>query len=212
MLTRHIKGEPKMLLRVILFMSVFALLASPLMLRHSHAAATSPAPVPQTGQTLCYNSAGTVIPCVGTGQDGDINNGIVWPNPRFNDTGNGTVTDNLTGLMWTKNANLPLTYKTWQGALDYVVAMNAGTQANFSYTDWRLPSIRDLQELVDSSRSNPALSVGHPFTSVQSGYYWSATSYAGSTSSAWIVDLNGGRMDYNGKIYDGFVWPVRSGQ
>ena len=31
--------------------------------------------------------------------------GVAWPNPRFTDNGNGTVTDNLTGLIWLKNAN-----------------------------------------------------------------------------------------------------------
>lgn len=149
--------------------------------------AAPPAPVPQTGQTLCYNSAGSVISCAGTGQDGEFQNGVAWPNPRFSEPSNGTVIDNLTGLMWTKNANLPLATKNWKAAGDYVAAMNAGQRANFGYTDWRLPSIRELQGLVDLSRSNPALPAGHPFTSVQN-YYWSAT--AGVVSGAdyaWTV-------------------------
>jgi len=189
---------------------IFTLLTSPFTL-HSHAA--PPAPVPQTGQTLCYNSSGGVIPCAGTGQDGDSNTGVVWPSQRFSNHGNGTVTDNLTGLMWTRDANLPLATKTWYLALDYVAAMNAGTVANFGYTDWRLPSIRELQGLVDSSRANPALPVGHPFTSVQSDYYWSATTNASYTYSAWVVNVVNGGVDYYGKAYNSYyVWPVRSGQ
>jgi hypothetical protein len=31
--------------------------------------------------------------------------GVAWPNPRFTDNSDGTVTDNLTGLIWLKNAN-----------------------------------------------------------------------------------------------------------
>ena len=39
--------------------------------------------LPQTGQTVCYDSLGDIIPCLGTGQDGDILAGVAWPNPRF---------------------------------------------------------------------------------------------------------------------------------
>ncbi|KJU86166.1 secreted protein containing DUF1566, partial [Candidatus Magnetobacterium bavaricum] len=72
--------------------------------------------LPKTGQTSTY----------ATGDDGAIEGGVAWPSPRFTDNGNQTVTDNLTGLMWTKDANLPAATKTWQQALDYVTSMNAG--------------------------------------------------------------------------------------
>jgi hypothetical protein len=65
-----------------------------------------PAQVGKTGQTKCYNASGTEISCTGTGQDGEIRAGVAWPNPRFSISGD-CVTDNLTGLMWAKNANLP---------------------------------------------------------------------------------------------------------
>jgi hypothetical protein len=51
--------------------------------------------VPQTGQTTKYVA----------GDDGDAQMGVPWPSPRFTDNANGTVTDNLTGLVWLKNAN-----------------------------------------------------------------------------------------------------------
>jgi hypothetical protein len=54
--------------------------------------------LPDTGQTKCYRDVDTYdeIPCAGTGQDGDYN-----INPMsFTDNGNGTVTDNNTGLIW----------------------------------------------------------------------------------------------------------------
>jgi hypothetical protein len=99
--------------------------------------------------------------------------GVPWPNPRFADLGNGTVTDNLTGLMWTKDANRPGTDQLWQGALDYVAGMNAGIYPNFGYTDWRLPNVNELESLIDAERSYPALPSGHPFTNVQNSNYWS---------------------------------------
>jgi hypothetical protein len=91
--------------------------------------------LPKTGQTTCWDKNGTQIPCAGTGQDGDLQMGVPWPSPRFHDNGNGTVTDNLTGLMWTKNANLPGSTMTWYQAVDYCNSLTQG-----GYTDWRLPN------------------------------------------------------------------------
>ena len=54
-----------------------------------------PAPVEKTGQTISY----------ATGDDGDLEMGMTWPVPRFTDNEDGMVTDNLTGLMWLKDAN-----------------------------------------------------------------------------------------------------------
>jgi hypothetical protein len=65
-----------------------------------------PCPIPQTGQEISD----------ATGDDGDLQMGVPWPNPRFTDNGDGTVIDNLTGLMWAKNANIYGT-RTWSEAL-----------------------------------------------------------------------------------------------
>src|SRR5215510_3669335 len=60
--------------------------------------------VPQTGQTRCLDAAGSPINCAGTGQDGAIQAGVPSPSPRFSDMNDGTVKDNLTNLIWLKNA------------------------------------------------------------------------------------------------------------
>jgi hypothetical protein len=77
--------------------------------------------LPQTGQTKCYNAFGVQIACVGTGQDGEYQMGAGWPDPRFTSSGD-CMTDHLTGLMWSKNSDLPNGTMNWQGALDYVKA------------------------------------------------------------------------------------------
>ena len=169
----------------------------------------------KTGQTTCYDSWGNVISCAGTGQDGGIQAGMAMPGPRFTDHSNGTVTDNLTGLMWTKNANLPATYMTWQQSLDYVNGMNTGIYPNFGYTDWRLPNRKEFHTLTDFSRYNPALPSDHPFLNVLVGYYRSSTSYANDPDYAWVIDMWIGGI-YAGYEADkssvGYIWPVRSGQ
>jgi hypothetical protein len=57
---------------------------------------------PATGQTTCWDSAGAVIPCAGTGNDGDIQAGATL---SYTDNGDGTITDNNTGLMWAKKSD-----------------------------------------------------------------------------------------------------------
>lgn len=118
--------------------------------------------LPQTGQTTCYDTAGDVIACAGTGQDGDIHAGVPWPDPRFIDNGDGTVTDNLTGLMWTQDGNAPGplacspgTAKTWQGALDYVTCLS--TNSYLGHSDWHLPNVKELESLINVGQNDSAV-------------------------------------------------------
>jgi hypothetical protein len=175
-------------------------------------AQAAPADVPETGQTTCYNAVGTAIACAGTGQDGDLKAGVAWPAPRFT-VGTGAtaacVTDNLTGLMWTQDGNLPAGTRTWQLALDYA---NGLTLCGFS--DWRLPNVNELESLVNSEAASQAAFLNtQGFTGVQASNYWSSSSYAGSPADAWIVDiLYAGHVYAVSKSVINYVWPVRAGQ
>lgn len=188
---------------------------------YSFAHANPPAELPVTGQSSCYDTAGTVISCSGTGQDGDIRAGIAWPVPRFTDNGNGTVTDNLTGLIWLKNANCTTTvggiYRTsgnltWENAFTWINALRSGycglTDASVA-GQWRLPNLNELESLIDEQTFFPSLPIGHPFASVQTSYYWSSSSY---TNYAWVVSMYEGSMTYVNKTTKLYVWPVRAGQ
>jgi len=85
-----------------------------------------------------------IVSCSSTGQDGEYQSGEPFPEPRFTDHQNGTVTERLNGLIWTKDANLPNGTEGFQSAQDYVPGMNAASYENYGYTDWRLPNIREL--------------------------------------------------------------------
>jgi len=184
--------------------------------------------LPETGQKKCYNSSGTESSCAGTGQDGEIKAGVEWPNPRFTVSGD-CVNDNLTGMMWAKNGNLPNGAKTWQGALDYVASINSGSGL-CGYKDWRLPNVNELVSLVNfgeaGNKSTWLSSQG--FSNVQgsnyhsgSGFsnYWSSTTMedymalpAVRPVNAWTVGMRHGAVRFYSKSDLYYVWPVRSGK
>lgn len=163
--------------------------------------------LPQTGQTKCYDEAGTEIDCSGTGQDGDIRAGVSWPSPRFTDNGDGTVTDNLTGLMWVKSPDS--NGRAWNDAVDYCNNLDFA-----GYTDWRLPNVNELESLVNADKSNTATWLNSQgFSNVQqSRPYWSSSTRASSKGVALNVNMNYGYVDYSNKLLNEYVWPVRSGQ
>jgi len=169
----------------------------------AYARAAYPAEVFRTGETKCYNVVGLRIPCSGTGQDGDIRAGTAWPWPRFIDNWDGTVTDRLTGLEWTRDAGA---VKPWPEAFDYVKALTTG-----GHSDWRLPNAVELQSLIDDSRAYPAIPWPNPFINVWSfGCDMSLTSCDYTTSDAWAMHMGNGVVFYEGRTDNVFIWPVRS--
>jgi hypothetical protein len=157
----------------------------------------------QTGQTISYAAS----------DDGDVQRGVPWPDPRFTVTTNAgdvVVSDNLTGLMWTQHANLAGAVR-WTNAVDFCDNL---TYADFS--DWRLPNVLELASLVDFGNSGPALPSGHPFVNVQiigeEVWYWTSTTYAGLGIIGWRLEFFAGLMTIEDKSDNYFVWPVRDGQ
>jgi len=173
-----------------------------------------PSPVPKTGQTTCWDQSGSPIDCAGTRQDGELQKGVST-DPRFTDNGDGTVKDNLTGLIWLKNANC-FGYLQWYDAVarpNTLASGACGLSDGSAAGAWRLPNIKELQSLIDFAQIYPALPAGHPFSMVQSSTYWSSTTNLYNQSLAWGVFLPSGDVYYASfKYYHYFVWPVRGGQ
>jgi hypothetical protein len=161
-----------------------------------------PTPVPQTGQTTSY----------ATGDDGDLERGVALVTPRFTDNGDGTVTDNQTGLIWLRDADC-FGNRTWEEALsdsNGLASGSCGLTDGSNAGEWRLPNVKELTSLIDYSQFNPALPSGHPFNNVQSNRYWSSTTFLDGHNAWYVNTLYGDAYLYN-KGYDCYFWPVRGG-
>ncbi|HLK10509.1 MAG TPA: DUF1566 domain-containing protein [Candidatus Binatia bacterium] len=181
---------------------------------------------PATGQTTCWDSGGSMIPCAGTGHDGDTRAGATL---AYVDNGDGTITDVNTRLTWEKQSNgdgsvhdIANTY-TWDQVFSmHVTALN--TPPCFAgHCDWRAPNLKELESLVNLENSAPAVSSAFntgctsPCTVLtcsctQGGLYWSSSNLATFTQDAWPVDFSDGNVPANSSKANAFdVRAVRGG-
>ncbi len=180
--------------------------------------------LPVTGQTTEYSA----------GDDGAYKKGTDLPSIRFCDNGDGTITDNMTGLMWIKNANAiqalypafdnfvdPDLYfivgcpsysgdgaVSWAKAQTFIAGLNSGTYPcgvtkTPRYTDWRMPTVNELETLINYSEQCGSLN-SQGFSDVScTMYYWSCT-------AATITAPNGLSKDVAWSV--GFPYATASGR
>jgi hypothetical protein len=97
----------------------------------------------------------------------------------------GTVTDTKTKLVWQQTA--PAAPYGWANAMTYCPTLGA----SLGGTGWRLPTIKELQTIVDDSLKSPSIDpTAFPATPVTS--FWSSSPSAGSPSTVWGVDFYDG--------------------
>lgn len=111
----------------------------------------------------------------------------------FTDNSDGTVKDNATGLVWQKcsmgqNQDAACTGAAstvnWVGAVGYCTGLGLASKT------WRLPNINELKTIVDTTQASGATINTTAFPATVAGSYWSSTTYAPATSSAWDVNFN----------------------
>ena len=140
------------------------------------------------------------------------------PTSQLQDNGDGTVTDLKTGLMWKQCAEglsgrdcatgSFIEFNIWQQALQQVQAVNSGGFAGF--TDWRVPTIKELRSLVEQQCAYPAINLTR-FPNPGSDFVWSSSAVAGYADDAWGVDFSYGGT-YWVSLSLGQLRLVRSGQ
>jgi hypothetical protein len=147
-----------------------------------------------TGQTKCYRDVAPwdEIPCEGTGQDGDYD-----INPlSYTDNGDGTVTDNNTGLIWQKEDD-GKTYNWYQASGMYDATYNPTSQdvCKELGAEWRLPSKKELISIFDFSRLSGEPLINQIFTNTTPTFYWTSDFFVPSWGNIWRVEFGNGYVD-----------------
>jgi hypothetical protein len=186
--------------------------------------------VHKTGQDQCWNVDGVLIPCVGTGHDGEykigldfprepstLNESFGWEGARFTDNRDGTVKDNKTGLTWLKDMNC-FGEVNWEQSLIHANTLNSGEcglEDGSNEGDWRLPNANELQSLTDRRFSSPAITNPHPFINydplIGNFYFWTSTTKEDMTTHAFLIDLEKSDMLFRNKVYLNRTLPVIGG-
>ena len=177
-----------------------------------------------TGQTTSY----------GPGSDGDLQKGAAR---SFTDNGDGTITDNVTGLMWEKKSD-DGSIHDWDNAYTwgdtsppytmngtmvttFLASLN-GNEGFAGHTDWRIPNRFELETLVNLGAAAPSTytafnadcSQGCTVTTcscTRSDDYWSSTTTEYFPDLAWLVNFNFGGVTNDEKTYSYAVRAVRAG-
>ncbi len=137
----------------------------------------------------------------------DIQAGLAWPDPRFTDNGDDTLTDNLTGLMWEKI--IDDTDRTWEEALTYCNGLPLA-----GHNDWRLPNINELESLVNYSATDQTVWLSGPSDSwfentLISDLYWSSTTTTGTINAAFLLHVGDNEIVWDIKENDRRTIAVR---
>jgi len=114
------------------------------------------------------------------------------------------VLDKETGLVWEKDPSSAI--QTWLQGIENCYTRTVGGRKG-----WRLPTIEELNSLVDATSSNPALLGGHPFDNIQLGWYWTNNTDSKHPANAWYVDFASGNAGGDNKYSSRFIWCVRGG-
>ena len=189
---------------------------------------------PATGQT-------TSFPPISKTTDAPVrDDGVVRAGGalRYQNNGDGTITDLNTGLMWeqkirdiaTAQGNHDVTrvfpWDQLTGTIwDWLEQVNTeGGTGLAGHNDWRIPNVKELMSIVDYERSMPPVvdaafnnGVAGPCDALscsrtQSDFYWSSTTHAAVPGNAWFVIFGAfGTADDGGKNIPNFVRAVRGG-
>jgi formylglycine-generating enzyme required for sulfatase activity len=128
---------------------------------------------------------------------------VVSSGSRFTDIGDGAIKDNYTGLRWQKIQSPDL--MTWDEALGYAEGFSLAGKS-----DWRLPTVKELQSLNDVTKFKPSVDNDY-FPNIQAGNFWTSTTLVQNPARAWEMNVDYGIVSYTDKADPENVLLVRGG-
>lgn len=143
--------------------------------------------VPDTGIIECYDADGNrIFPCPGPGeayygQDGNL----LHNRMSFTDNADGTLTDNVTNLLWQKVADD--NSRSYNEADDYCKGLNSSNLGGHS-SGWRLPALVELNSITDLSVAGGA-AINPIFEGTEAAAYWTSTKDPDNSANAWILNF-----------------------
>lgn len=136
----------------------------------------------ETGQGICYNADGEKIECPAEGE-AFYGQDAQFTAAAFNyaDNGNGTITDNVTGLMWEQRSDT--TARGWADAQSYCEDLSLA-----SYDDWRTPSLTELFSISDFGSGWPYIDMNYFDLITENGQdkleqYWANNYYVAGVAN-----------------------------
>lgn len=133
----------------------------------------------------------------------DVTNPTLLTN-RFSKNNDGTITDLATNLEWQQTPDMQT--KSWEDALVYAENLSIDSKS-----DWRLPSIRELQSINDENYGNPSVNTNYfNLLNTQRKFWSSTTLIAKDATKAWFWDTQFGITTYDLKSVQNFVLCVRN--
>ena len=106
--------------------------------------------------------------------------GDVWGENKFVDNQDKTVTDRSTNLQWQKIDDGKT--RDWKDALAYCQNLELAGK-----NDWRLPSVKELQTIVNYQNHDPALDLKYLKLTDKKAWFWSSTTHGDNISMASYV-------------------------
>ncbi|GAM11249.1 hypothetical protein OR1_03560 [Geobacter sp. OR-1] len=137
------------------------------------------------------------------------------PASRFVINSDGTVADSSTGLIWKRCSEGLSGVKCEDGTVstyNWKEAKKAAESSKFAgRQDWRLPTIKELDTIVEYQCSMPAVNQT-VFPATPASNFWSSSFYSGYSNGGWNVNFNDGVRDSCSMNYSLYVRLVRSGK
>jgi len=175
--------------------------------------------VPDTGQDLCYDWERTICDdwhmeghvqvcdstpyCPEEGEEFYGQDACYTINPPdLTDNGDGTVTDNLTGLIWEQQTeeSEPKLY-TYSDAVTYCDELTLGGN-----DDWRMPTRKEFSTILNFSRVSPALDMvyfpNYTGTTPNEVYYWTSSEHHDDPSQVWAILISFGLIESESTAVD----------